>query len=122
MNRHRIKDLREYIDLLSSLGQIQAINVPVDPNLEIGAVIRHSYDLQAPAPLFNQVPGMMGRILGAPVGLSSNPDIPLARLAASVGVPFNSSHLEIIEALSDGFKADPIPPRFVETAPPARRM
>jgi len=47
----QLKDLREYLSVLDSMGGLQKIDVEVDWNLEIGAIIRRAYDLRAPAPL-----------------------------------------------------------------------
>jgi UbiD family decarboxylase len=64
----RLKSLRDYIAQLKALGEIQEIDAGVDWNLEMGAIIRRCYELQAPAPLFNRIkdiePGF--RVLGAP--------------------------------------------------------
>ena len=49
----QLKDLREYLSVLDSMGELQEIDVEVDWNLEIGAIIRRAYDLRSPAPLFN---------------------------------------------------------------------
>jgi hypothetical protein len=67
-----LKSLREYLDELRALGELQEINALVDWNLEMGAIIRRSYELRAPAPLFKRIkdiePGF--RVLGAPAGCS----------------------------------------------------
>lgn len=42
------RDLREWIAKLEELGEIQHIEKEVDWNLEVGAIIRRSYDLKAP--------------------------------------------------------------------------
>ena len=52
-----IKDLREFIDALRALGDLQDVEREVDWELEIGAIIRHSYDLRASAPLFATITG-----------------------------------------------------------------
>jgi 4-hydroxy-3-polyprenylbenzoate decarboxylase len=54
----------------------------MDPNLEIGAIIRRSYETGAPAPLFTNFKGTAPgyRIFGALRGLSSVPGMPLARI------------------------------------------
>ena len=39
----RLKSLREYIDQLKTFGEVQEIDVEVDWNLEMGAIIRRSY-------------------------------------------------------------------------------
>jgi 3-polyprenyl-4-hydroxybenzoate decarboxylase len=80
--RH-LKDVREFITELKAIGEVQTINAEVDWNLEIGAVIRRSYDLRAPAPLFTNIAGYQGsgfRVLGAPAGLSGLAH-PLPRIA-----------------------------------------
>ena len=63
----RLKSLPEYIAQVKTLGEIQEIDVEVDWNLEMGAIIRRCCELQAPAPLFNRIkdiePGF--RVLGA---------------------------------------------------------
>jgi hypothetical protein len=68
---------------LEETGEIQRVGQEVDWNLEIGAIIRRSYDLRAPAPLFTSITGYQGsgfRVLGAPAALSG-PAHPLARIA-----------------------------------------
>lgn len=70
-----LKSLREFIEGLREIGEVQPINKEVDWNLEIGAITRRSYELRAPAPLFNQIRGIEPgfRVLGAPGGLSADP-------------------------------------------------
>src|SRR6516165_6996322 len=84
-----LKSLREYIDALRALGEIQEIDVEVDWNLEMGAIIRRSYELRAPAPLFNRIKGINPgfRVLGAPAGLSRQQGLTLVRIALSLGLP-----------------------------------
>ena len=53
-----LKSLREYIDQLKAIGEIQEIDAEVDWDLEMGAIIRRSYELRAPAPLFNRIKGI----------------------------------------------------------------
>ena len=69
-------DLREFIDVLEQEDELVRIRREVDWNLEVGAIIRHSYDLRAPAPLFEKIRGYPKGycILGAPLGLSSKPN------------------------------------------------
>jgi len=92
-------DLREYIDALESEGELVRISKEVDWDLELSAVIRRSYDLRAPAPLFENIKGYPRgySILGAPVGLSSKPGRTLARLAISLGFPADATFTEIVE-------------------------
>lgn len=96
-----LRSQREFIAALESIGEIQRIDTEVDWNLEIGAIIRRSYDLRAPAPLFANITGYQDTrfaVLGAPASLSGSAH-PLARIALSVGLPATASGQDIIEAL-----------------------
>ena len=53
-SRH-LSSLRQYLDALRDLGELQEIAHEVDWNLEIGAVTRRCYETGAPAPLFGRV-------------------------------------------------------------------
>ena len=110
------KDLREYIARLDIDGEIQQIETEVDWNLEVGAIIRRSYDLKAPAPFFQKVKGYPGeyRILGAPVGLSRSPGAAHKRLALSLGMDPSASVETIIEEYIRR-KKSPIKPNLVST-------
>src|SRR5438477_3106423 len=115
----RLKDLRAFIAALQEIGELQSIDIEVDWNLEIGAVIRRSYDLRAPAPLFNTITGYDPgfRVLGAPGGVSRQSGLELARIALALGLDADASGKEIVEALADMNTKTPIPPREVATAP-----
>lgn len=110
---------RGFVDELRVLGELIDVTAEVDPLLELGAVIRRSYDLRAPAPLFHSAGGGVAGcgVLGAPVGLSSRPGHELCRLALSLGLAPSARGTEIIEALASAAGAAPIPPRLVEAAP-----
>jgi 4-hydroxy-3-polyprenylbenzoate decarboxylase len=116
--RH-LKSLREYIEALQALGELQEIDVEVDCNLEMGAIIRRSYELRAPAPLFNRIRGIEPgfRVLGAPAGVSGQKDLFLARVALSLGLPPIARALEIVEALVEAHGKPPIAPRRVPSGP-----
>src|SRR5438132_1266199 len=111
------KNLRDYIARLQALGEIQEIDELVDPHLEMGAIIRRTYELQAPAPLFNRIKGIEPgfRVLGAPAGLSRR--LGLVRIALSLGLPLRSTAQEIIEALASAHSKPGIPPQRVATGP-----
>jgi 4-hydroxy-3-polyprenylbenzoate decarboxylase len=111
----RLTSLREYIAALSALGEIQEIDVEVDWNLEMGAIIRRTYELQAPAPLFNRIKGIEPgfRVLGAPAGLSRQPGRRLVRIALSLGLPATATAAEIIETLAAAHQKSPRAPRRV---------
>jgi 4-hydroxy-3-polyprenylbenzoate decarboxylase len=115
----RLNSLREYIDQLKALGEIQEIDVEVDWNLEMGAIIRRCCELRAPAPLFNRIkeiePGF--RVLGAPAGLSRQKGLSLARVALSLGLPATADAREIIQTLADAHRKPFLPPRRVSDGP-----
>lgn len=111
-------DLREYIDCLDREGEIVHVEKEVDWNLEVGAVIRRSYDLKAPAPLFENIRGYPPgcRILGAPLGTSARPNAYFARLALSLDMPPASTFEQIVKEYNRRCSRL-IPPRIVETGP-----
>lgn len=113
-----IRDLRDYIDCLEKEGEIQQIESEVDWDLEVGAIIRRSFDLRAPAPFFLKIKGYPNgyRILGAPIGLSNSPGAAYKRLAISFGMSPTSTAKTIIEEYIRRRKS-PIKPICVHTAP-----
>ena len=112
-------DLRQYIEELKKIGEVQDINREVDWNLEMGAITRRAYETGSAAPLFNVVKGIKKgfRALGAPAGLSSKPGQELARVAVSLGLPPATNGRDIIEALAQARTKTPIPPKVVATGP-----
>ncbi|MFD4523763.1 UbiD family decarboxylase [Streptomyces sp. NPDC058470] len=115
----RLKDLRAYIDALTELGDVRRIDRAVDPHLEVGAIIRRSYETVAPAPLFTHIKGTGPgfRLFGAPGALSSAVGRPLARIALSLGLESDASAREIVNTLADVRTREPIAPVLVDTAP-----
>lgn len=115
----RLKDLRAYLAALEELGDVRTVDRLVDPHLEVGAIIRRSYETSAPAPLFTNIKGTAPgyRLLGAPGALSSAPGKPLARIALSLGLSADATAREITEALAAARTREPIPPTLVDTAP-----
>lgn len=116
---NHLRSLREYIEALQALGDLQPIDEVVDWNLEIGAIIRRSYDLEAPAPLFNRIKGYESsgfRVLGAPAALSSRQGMPLARLALGLGLAPQATGQEIVEAIVAAHGREPVPHRVVDRA------
>src|SRR6516165_2159575 len=114
---NRLRSLREYVDRLKALGEIQEIDVEVDWNLEMGAIIRRCYELRSPAPLFNKIKGVEPgfRVLGAPAGVSKKNG--LVRIALSLGLSATATAREIIEALASAHEKPAIPPKRVATGP-----
>ena len=106
-----IKDLREYLDALKELGELQEIDEEVDWNLEIGAIIRRAYDLRAPAPLFQNIKGIEKgfRALGGSAGLSANDELKFCRIALSLGFDPRAGSKEIVNTLADSFAKEPVP-------------
>jgi UbiD family decarboxylase len=116
---NRLRDLRAYLSALSSFGDLHTIDTEVDWNLEVGAVIRRSYELRAAAPLFRNLPRSARgfRILGAPGALSSDPLHPLARVAISLGLEPHASGTEIVEVIAAALDKPGLPPVEVAGAP-----
>ena len=53
-----LKSLREFVDALGTINEVQPIALEVDWNLEMGAITRRSMDLRIAAPLFESVKGV----------------------------------------------------------------
>ncbi|MEM7008820.1 MAG: UbiD family decarboxylase [Thermodesulfobacteriota bacterium] len=113
----QVKDLREYLKILDSLSELQQIDVEVDWDLEIGAIIRRAYDLRSPAPLFNKIKDIEDgfRVLGGSAGLSSQPEIKFGRIAASLGFEPSADINEIVGKITDAIEKDGIPPQLVDS-------
>lgn len=116
---NHLKSLREFIAALTAVGDVQPIEREVDWNLEIGAVTRRSYELRAPAPLFNRISGIEAgfRVLGAPGGLSADPAHRFARIALALGLPPGAPGRAIVERLAESVGRPGIPPRWLATGP-----
>lgn len=113
------KNLRTYIEALKSVGEVQEINVPVDLDLEIGAISRRAGETGQAAPLFQNIRGVNSglRVLGAPGGVSSKPGQRLARIAMAVGLPPTATGREIVDAFANARERAEIPPKLVPTGP-----
>ena len=111
-------DLRAYTDALAALGDLRSVDRPVSADLEAAAHTRRSYELRAPAPLFTNITedriGM--RMFGAPAGVSSRRDMPLARLALSAGLPPDTGAAALVDHLVRTRDAAPVPPRRIPRA------
>ena len=116
---NHLKSLREFLDVLTSIGEVQPIEKEVDWNLEMGAITRHSYELRAPAPLFQNVKGVERgfRALGAPGGLSANPTYKYSRIAVALGFAPSAPGRDLVEALASATRRPGIPPRWMPTGP-----
>lgn len=111
----RIKDIREYLAVLESLGDVEHIDRPVSAVLEAAAITRLSTEQRRPAPLFDHIeetkPGF--RMLGAAGALSSDPHHPLARVALSLGLPHDVTTKELVEQLVKVHGRVPVPPALI---------
>ncbi|MFI1768395.1 UbiD family decarboxylase [Streptomyces sp. NPDC020800] len=107
-----LTSLRDYVDALRKLGDLREFDEEVDPDLEVGAVVRHGVENRLPAQLFNHLrghgPGR--RILGAPAALSSLPEAPWARVALSLGLDPNTRPLDLVEEIATALDTEPVPP------------
>ena len=63
-----LRGLKEFVDHLDDMGELQRISVPVDPRFEIPAVLDQIKGAEAPAVLFEKVKGhaipVVGNLLG----------------------------------------------------------
>lgn len=121
MTHKHLNSLRAYVEALDAIGEIQRIDAPVALDLEVGAIIRRSYDLRAPAPLFSNLIGYNAesgfRVLGAPAGVSRQCGLYLARVAVSLGLRPTASGRDVVEALAAARGIPGIKPRIVATGP-----
>ena len=109
----RISDLREYLRVLDSIGDVEHIDRPVSAVLEAAAITRWSTEQRRPAPLFTKIEGAAQgfRMLGAPGALSSDPRNSLARVALSLGLAHDATAAELVERLAAVHGKAPIPPK-----------
>ena len=111
------KDLRSYIKRLHQEGEVQKIHEEIQPVYEVGAIIRRSYDLRAPAPFFSNLRGFPdARIFGAPIGLSRDKNRTFARFAISMDMAPESSPMDIMEEYLRRIQK-PIKPVMVKDGP-----
>lgn len=107
---------RDFTQQLKDEGDLVEIKQEIDPNLEVGAIMRKCYEERLPAPLFNNLKGkqdQLFRILGAPGGLRSGKEDSHARIAHHLGLPSDTHVKDIIDYLLEAKTKDIIPPREV---------
>src|SRR6201987_1147 len=111
----RIRDLRDYLRVLESLGDVEHIDHPVNPNPECTAIARRSPEQRRPVPLFNTVEGVKSgfRLVGALGALSSDSRNPLARVALSLGLSPDTPAKELVEHFAQAHQERPIPPKLI---------
>ncbi|PSN70590.1 UbiD family decarboxylase [Corynespora cassiicola Philippines] len=113
-------NFRSFVEALKLDNDLVEINEPVDPNLEVGAIIRKVCETNDRAPLFSNVKGAkkgLWRILGAPASLRSKPGQTYGRVARHLGLPPTASMREILQLMVAPAHLTPVEPRIVETGP-----
>jgi 3-polyprenyl-4-hydroxybenzoate decarboxylase len=114
----KMDDLRDFLELLEEFDEVQRIKVPVDWNLEMGAITRRCYDVGAPAALFEyqRLPAGIPN-LGRTVGREQEARHSLfARTALALSLRPSASAKEIMQTyLQDREKL--IKPIVVRTGP-----
>ena len=105
-----LKDYREFVRELEKSEDLVRVKKEVDWDLEIGAITRRACELQAPAPLFENIKDYPGwRILG-------NPMATWRRTAVAVGLPAETSPRDLFEYVGSRIE-NPIKPEIVEKGP-----
>jgi phenylphosphate carboxylase alpha subunit len=110
-------DLREFLEVLESEGELSRIRTDVDWDLELGAISRRAMDLNEPALLFDKLTGYppgSGRVLANIFG--KTPAIPHGRFALALGLPKDIPTMDLIAEFGR-ISQRRIPPRRVATAP-----
>ena len=103
------RDLREFIDLLRSQGELAEVNAQVDWRYELGGVVRKNLDLRGPALLFNRIKGYSTPLYTC--GMST-----YGRLAMAIGLPADSRLEQIVKEVARRL-GKPVPAAKVETGP-----
>jgi len=113
------KSFRQYIEELERNNELVHIEKEVDYNLEMSAICRRAYDLPAPAPLFSNIRNCYPdfRVLGTPVGLSPDKEYPCKRIAMSLGLPYDTNPVKIVEEWSKLSTLKTIKPQIVSDGP-----
>src|SRR5262249_8990633 len=110
-------DLRAYLEVLAAEGELARVPTAVDWDLELGALSRRAMDLEARAPLFENLtgyPGGSGRVLANIFG--KTPGVPGGRFALALGLPKDIPTTDLIAEFGRRSQQR-IPPRRVTTAP-----
>jgi UbiD family decarboxylase len=116
---NHIKDLRDFLEALKKVGDLQEIQQEVDWNLEMSGIARRSMDLRAPAPLFKNVKDSPKGFaaLGAPGGLSASRKYRYARITLALGLPADAKPDQVVKALADARARKLVRPKLLKTGP-----
>ncbi|EXJ90726.1 hypothetical protein A1O1_03830 [Capronia coronata CBS 617.96] len=113
-------EFRTFVQALKEDNDLVEINEEIDPNLEVGAIIRRVCETNDKAPLFNNLKGNVNgfwRILGAPASLRSDPKQTYGRIARHLGLPVTASMKDVVDKVLSAKTKSAIPPRIVKTGP-----
>lgn len=105
------KDNREFISALEKTGDIVRVKEEIDWELEAGAVVRRTNELQGPAVLFEKIKGYSSdyRIFGTPMATSR-------RISIAMGMPVHSLARDI-QLEYERRITKPVKPTIVKNAP-----
>lgn len=103
------KDLRDYIDLLRSQGELADVNAEVDWRYELGGVVRKNLDIKGPALLFNRIKGYRTPLFTC--GMST-----YERLAVALGMPQTIRLEDLVKEVAGRLRR-PLPAETVSSGP-----
>jgi len=103
------KDLRDYIDLLRSQGELAEVNAEVDWRYELGGVVRKNLDIKGPALLFNRIKGYRTPLFTC--GMST-----YERLAVALGMPQKIRLEDLVKEVAGRLRR-PLPAEIVSSGP-----
>ncbi|KAJ5214783.1 hypothetical protein N7449_001952 [Penicillium cf. viridicatum] len=113
-------DFRAFIDTLREDGDLADVHQEVDPNLEIGAIVRRVSETHAKAPFFHNVKNArngLWKIFGNAASLRKDDEFKYGRIARSLGLPPNSSWKAILEKTQSAKNRSPLAPNVLSTGP-----
>ncbi|KFA79325.1 hypothetical protein S40288_03555 [Stachybotrys chartarum IBT 40288] len=113
-------DFRTFINVLRKDGDLAEINDEVDPHLEVGAIVRRVSEVNAKAPLFNNVKGArngLWRMFGNAASLRSVEAEKYGRVARNLGLPADVTWKQILERTQDGKNKPPLEPKVLSDGP-----
>ncbi|OBS17112.1 hypothetical protein FPOA_12386 [Fusarium poae] len=113
-------DFRAFVEQLRKDGDLADIHQEVDPNLEVGAIVRRVSENNAKAPFFHNVKGArdgLWKMFGNAASLRSDDKLRYGRIATSLGLPLDSSWKDILDKMRRANQDDFSPPSVLETGP-----
>ena len=113
-------DFRNFVEVLRKDGDIADIRQEVDPDLEVGAIVRRVSETNAKAPLFHNVKGArdgLWKMFGNAASLRNDDKFRYGRIARSLGLPPDSSWKDILTKMRLATHRDPLPPNILSTGP-----